>query len=61
MSRSRHAIQCQECATPVAELRPGSLIIKSRHHNKWHVTVIPFDQLRKWMEMAEREDDERAA
>lgn len=52
MDKRRVVIRCHEdnCVTPVAELRPGQLIIKTRHHNQWHVTVVTFEQLRDWME-----------
>ncbi len=61
MSKNRHVIQCQECETPVAELRAGALIIKSRHHNKPHVTVIPFEVVREWIRMAEQDQGKKAA
>lgn len=51
---SRRLVPCDECQTPVAELRADCLVIKSRHHNEWHVTVISFDQLRQWMDEVER-------
>ena len=46
----RRMVPCDECATPVAELRPGGLVIKSRHHNEWHVTIIPLAQIRVWLD-----------
>lgn len=45
----RQMLHCDECETPVAEVRADCIIIKSRHHNQWHVTVIPFEQLCEWM------------
>ena len=51
---ARRLVPCDECQTPVAEVRADCIVIKSRHHNQWHVTVISFDQLRQWMDEAER-------
>mgnify|MGYP000964100399 CR=1 FL=1 len=55
----RRIVRCQECETPVFELRDGLLIIKTRHHNKTHVTVITFEVLREWMLNTDQE--QRAA
>lgn len=57
----RRVIRCQECETPIAELRDGLLIIKSRHHNTWHVTVITFETLREWMQTTDQENKRNAA
>ena len=51
---SRRLVPCDECQTPVAELRADCLVIKSRHHNEWHVTVISFDQLQQWISEAKQ-------
>jgi uncharacterized protein with PIN domain len=44
-------IRCDQCNTPVAEIRNGCMIIRSRHHRDQHVTVLPLavllDLLRK--------------
>lgn len=61
-----HKVRCQECSRPIAEVRDGLLIIKSRHYNTatnradWHVSVFTFEQLREWMATAEA-DQQRAA
>lgn len=56
-SRAKRAmVSCDECETPVAELRADCIVIKSRHHNQWHVTVISFEQLRDWLAEAARLD-----
>lgn len=35
-------IRCACCSVPVAERQGDSLIIRSRHHGREHVTVIPL-------------------
>lgn len=41
----RVPIRCDECNTPVAELRGEVLVIRSRHFGQTHVTTIPLRQL----------------
>ena len=66
MTGSLRKIRCQECERPIAEMRDGLLIIKSRHYNMatnkadWHVSVFTFEELREWMATTEA-DIERAA
>lgn len=50
---SRRLVGCDECQTPVAEVRADCIVIKSRHHGQWHVTVISFDQLQRWIAEAQ--------
>jgi len=38
-------IKCAECNTPIAELAAGSVIIRSKHHGKRHVTTLPVSDL----------------
>ena len=38
-------LKCAECNTPVAEIAAGSIIIRSKHHGKRHVTALPLDNL----------------
>jgi hypothetical protein len=45
-------IRCQECGQPVAEVRGAMLVIRSRHHGREHVTLVPITQL---VEQANRE------
>lgn len=52
-------VRCDECKTPVFELRNGLLIIKTKHHGGTHTTVITFETLREWMLNTDR--DQRAA
>ena len=33
-------LKCEECETPVAELRQGIVVIEVRHHGERHVTAI---------------------
>lgn len=40
-----YKIQCAECNTPVAEIAGGSLIIRSKHHSKRHVTAFSKQDL----------------
>ncbi len=41
----RVPIRCDECNTPVAELRGEVLVIRSRHFGQTHVTTIPVQWL----------------
>lgn len=38
-------LRCQECGTPVAEIRDGQVILKQRHHGVQHVTVLSLEVL----------------
>jgi hypothetical protein len=42
-----HKIKCSECGTPVLELVSGSIIIRSKHHSKRHITALPISSLKK--------------
>lgn len=33
-------LRCQECQTPIAEIRDGVLVVKGKHHGENHVTVV---------------------
>ena len=41
VSTASHPVICAHCGTPVAEYQNGVLVIKSTHHGKQHVTVVP--------------------
>ena len=58
MSDTR-VVRCDECKTPVFELRNGLLIIKTKHHGQAHTTIITFETLREWMQTTDQ--DSRAA
>ena len=46
-------LRCDECRTPVAEIRGGYLVIKAKHHGGvTHTTVIPIRELLAAMERA---------
>lgn len=52
---ARRVIRCDECPTPVAEVREQGIVIKSRHqHGDNHVTIITWAQLRLLIEQARR-------
>ena len=36
---------CDECNTPVLELRDGAILIKHHHHSELHITVKTLDTL----------------
>lgn len=55
---ARKVIHCDECRTPVAEVREQGIVIKSRHRDS-HVTIITWAEIRRWL--AEREGESRAA
>ncbi|HAX23903.1 MAG TPA: hypothetical protein DCX80_02560 [Chloroflexi bacterium] len=53
--RRTRPVSCDECSTPIAEFRAHSgIVIRSRHHGEWHVTVITLDQIKAWLVESER-------
>ncbi len=50
LSSSIIKLKCSECNTPIAEVYSGSLIIRSRHWSKKHITVIPINRLLKFID-----------
>lgn len=48
----RQVIRCDECRTPVAEVREQGVLIKSRHQGTFHATLITWAQLRELLERA---------
>lgn len=40
-------IRCPVCGKPMAEVRDGTLIIKTKHHGAWHVVSVSLDDLVK--------------
>lgn len=40
-------IKCSECGTPVLEIISGSIVIRSKHHSKRHITALPISALKK--------------
>lgn len=55
VNAEREMVRCQECQTPVAEFRNGDLLIKSRHHGEWHVTVVPREEVLRLVQETSRE------
>lgn len=49
---ARRVISCDECRTPVAEVREQGILVKSRHQGTTHVTLIPWALLRALIEQA---------
>lgn len=50
---TRCLLRCDECQTPIAELREQGLLIKTKHHSVTHVTIVPWERLlRFWQESA---------
>lgn len=48
---TRRVIRCDECPTPVAEVREQGIVIKSRHQqHATHVTIITWAALRLLMD-----------
>lgn len=48
----RPVVRCDECRTPVAEVRPQGLVIKSRHLGTTHVTILTWTRLLELLEAA---------
>ena len=57
---ARRVICCDECRTPVAEVREQGIVLRIRHHNALHITIVPWEQVRVWLAERERVDDTRA-
>lgn len=51
---TRTVVPCQECGTPVMEVRDGMLVIRSRHHGETHCTIL---SLRALMQLLEEQDN----
>ena len=34
-------IRCTYCETPIAELKDGALVVRSKHHGESHVSRLP--------------------
>lgn len=49
---ARKVIQCDECRTPVAEVRELGILIKSKHLGTVHYTLITWAQMRALIEQA---------
>ena len=48
-------LRCQECGTPVAEIRDGHLLIRGKHHGQTHLTIIPVEELLLLLERARQQ------
>lgn len=42
---SAEYLRCDECNTPVAEVRGDTLVIRSRHNREEHVTILRIADL----------------
>lgn len=38
-------IICDDCSTPILEIRDGVIIVRSRHHGVKHVTTVPVSAI----------------